>query len=179
MVQFLSFDFPFLAISLFSCVISRFKRQKNCFSSHSCFLLTVVLLVPVLSLLFLLAGVSLLPRFSTSSLSPFIDASTTFPILASSLPPFYGIFNPLTPSLGCNTFCIDITFLVLWFISLSSSLVLHKTGPEYLMKGTTPVFIPLIRFLLPSFVLCSFLLNYSFLISFLSPLDWWHQLPRC
>ena len=44
--------------------------------------------------------------------------------------------------------CSVISFLVLWSICLSSYLVHYKNGPEYLTRGTTQVFIPLIRFLL-------------------------------
>ena len=58
------------------------------------------------------------------------------------------------------------SFLVLWFVCLSPSLVHFKNGPEYLKRRTAKVFILLIRFLLYSFVLSSFLvlLRYSFLI---------------
>ena len=64
-----------------------------------------------------------------------------------------------------------ISFFVLWSICLSSSLVHFKNGSEYLTRSTAQVFIPLIRFLLHSFVSSSFLLlpRYSFLIfSFIS-----------
>ena len=47
-------------------------------------------------------------------------------------------------------------------IWLSSSLVLYRKGPEYLTKGTAQVFIPIIRFLLVSFVLSSFLVYYYY-----------------
>ena len=56
-------------------------------------------------------------------------------------------------------------------ICLSSSLVHWKNGPEYQTRDTAHVFIPLIRFLLHSFVSCNFLvlLRYSFWIfSFIS-----------
>ena len=55
-----------------------------------------------------------------------------------------------------------------WSICLSSSLVHFKNGPEYLTRGTAQVFVPLIRFLLHSFVSSSFLvlLIYCFLIFF-------------
>ena len=71
-----------------------------------------------------------------------------------------------TSSLGCKASCIVISFLALWSICLSSSLVHLRKGPEYLTSGTAPVFIPLIRFLLFSFVLSCFLvlLKYSFWI---------------
>ena len=70
----------------------------------------------------------------------------------------------------CNALCMDISF-VLWSTCLSSSLVHFKNGPEYLMRGTAQVFIPLISFLQHSFVSSSFLilLRYSFFIfSFIS-----------
>ena len=58
--------------------------------------------------------------------------------------------------LGCKAFlCMIISFLVLCFICLSSSLVYCKNGPENLIRagGCALVFIPLIRFLLQSLVL--------------------------
>ena len=64
-----------------------------------------------------------------------------------------------------------ISFLVLWSICLSSSLVHLREGPEYLTSGIAQVFISLIRFLLLSFISSSFLvlLRYSFWIfSFIS-----------
>ena len=64
-----------------------------------------------------------------------------------------------------------ISFLVLWSICLSSSLVYFKNGPEYLTRNTAQVFIPLIRSQFHSFVSSNFLvhLRYSFLIfSFIS-----------
>ena len=62
--------------------------------------------------------------------------------------------------------CLVISFLVLWSICLSSSLVYFKNGPEYLTRGTAQVFIPLTRFLQQSFVSSNFLalLRYAFLI---------------
>ena len=59
-----------------------------------------------------------------------------------------------------------ISSLVLWSICLSSSLVHLRKGPEYLTRGTAQVFIPLMRFLLESFVSSGFLLlpRYSFRI---------------
>ena len=78
---------------------------------------------------------------------------------------------PSTSFLWCNVLCMVISFLVLWSICLSSSLIHIKKVPEYLTGGTAQVFIPLIRFLQHSFVSSSFLvlLRYSFLIfSFIS-----------
>ena len=64
--------------------------------------------------------------------------------------------------------CVVISFLVLWSIYLSSSLVLFKKGPEHLTRGIAQVFISFIRFLPDCFVLSSFLvlLRYSFWIFF-------------
>ena len=86
-------------------------------------------------------------------------------MLASPLPPsFLDSYSLSMSSLGCNALCMVISFLVLWSIYLSSSLVHLRKGPEYLMRGTAQVFIPLRRFLLESFVLSSFLvfLRYFF-----------------
>ena len=38
-------------------------------------------------------------------------------------------------SLGCNTLCMVISFLVLRSICLISSLVRYKNGPLYLIRG--------------------------------------------
>ena len=88
-------------------------------------------------------------------------------MLASPLPPsFQDTYSLSTSYLGCNALCMVISFLVLWSICLSWSLVLLRKGPEYLSRRTTQVFIPLMRFLLASFVSSSFLflLSYSFRI---------------
>ena len=90
-------------------------------------------------------------------------------MLASPLPPsFLDTYSLSMSSLGCNVLCMVISFLVPWSIYLSSSHVHFKKGPEYLARETAQVFIPLIRFLLHSFVSSSFLvlLRYSFLIFF-------------
>ena len=59
-----------------------------------------------------------------------------------------------------------ISFLFLWSVCFSSSLVHFLKGHEYLTRSTAHVFIPLIRFLLDSFVSRSVLvlLRNSFLI---------------
>ena len=54
---------------------------------------------------------------------------------------FFYTYSLSTSSLGCNTLCMLISFLVLWSICLSSSLVHFKKGPEYLTKYTAQVFI--------------------------------------
>ena len=56
-------------------------------------------------------------------------------------------FNLSTSSLGCKALCMVISFLVLWYICLSSSQVHFKNGPDYLTRRTAQVFISLIRFL--------------------------------
>ena len=94
-----------------------------------------------------------------------IDASTLSSMLASPLPLSYiETYSMSTSSLGCNALRIDISFLILWSICLSSSLVYLRKGPEYLTSGTAQIFNPLIRFRLESFVSSSFLvlLRYSF-----------------
>ena len=66
-----------------------------------------------------------------------------------------------------------ISFLVLLSICLSSSPVHFKNGPRFLRKETAKVIIPLIKFLIYSFVSSNFLflLKFSFLFFFLlSPL---------
>ena len=65
---------------------------------------------------------------------------------------------------GCKARWIVMSFLVLWFIFFSSSLILFKNGPEYLMRWTAQEFISLMRFLSCSFVSSSFLvlLRHSF-----------------
>ena len=89
-------------------------------------------------------------------------------MLASPLPSsFLDRYRLSTPSLGYNALCMVISFLVLWSVCLSSSLVHLRKGPEYLPSGTAQVFIPLIRFLLYSFVSSSspeifFFINFLF-----------------
>ena len=84
----------------------------------------------------------------------------------SSYSVFLDTYSLSMSSLGCNALCIVISFLVLW-----SSRVHLRKCPEYLTRGTAQVFIPLMRFLLLSFVSSSFLVlpRYSFWIfSFIS-----------
>ena len=90
----------------------------------------------------------------------------------SPFPPFFPkTYNLSTSSLGCKALCMVISFLILWSICLSSSLLYFKKGFEYLTWGTALVFIPFIRFLLYSLLSSSFLvlLRYSFFnFSFIS-----------
>ena len=150
-------------------LVSRIKRPSSWFSSHFCFHVIFVLLILVLSESFLVAVINIPPRFSLQLSSRCADASKLSSMLASPLPPFYlDTYSLSTSSLECNALCMVISFLILWSNILSSSLVHFKNGPEYLTRGTAQVFIPLIRFLLHSFVSSSFLvlLRYSFLIFF-------------
>ena len=87
---------------------------------------------------------------------------------------FLDTYSLSTSFVGCNVLCTVISFFVLWSICLSSSLVHFRKDPEYLTRITALVFIPLMRFLLESFVLSSFLLpqryvfwNLSFISTFL------------
>ena len=68
-------------------------------------------------------------------------------------------------SLGCKVLWIVISFLFLWFICWTSSLVHFKNSPEYLRRKTAKESITLMRFLLCSLVSRSFLvlLKYFFL----------------
>ena len=66
-----------------------------------------------------------------------MDVSTLSSTLASPLPhSFLGTYSLSTSSLGCNALCMVISFLVLWSIYLSSSLVHLRKGPGYLTRGT-------------------------------------------
>ena len=92
-----------------------------------------------------------------------IDASMLSSMLASPLlPSFLDTYRRSTSSLGYNALCTVISFLVFWSICFRS-LVHFKNGPKYLTRGTVQLFIPLIRFLLHSFLV---LLGYSFFIFF-------------
>ena len=140
------------------------------FSSHFCFQVIVILLVIALLVSFLMAVIDP-PSFFLCS--PRVVLSMRKHCLQCwnvlFLPPY--TYSLWTSSLGCYAFCMIISFLVLWSICLCSSLVHFKKSPEYLTRGTAQVFIPLIRFLLDSFVSSSLLvlLRNSFLIfSFIS-----------
>ena len=92
-------------------------------------------------------------------------------MMASSLPPpFFNTYSLSMLSLRCKALYI-ISYLFLWSISWTYSLVHFKSGPEYLTMGTTQAFMPLMRFLLFSLVSSSFLvlLRYSFFLIHLFP----------
>ena len=89
----------------------------------------------------------------------------------SSSPSFLDSYCLTTSSYRYNALYMVISFLVLWSICLSSSLVHLRKHPEYLTSVTAQVFISLIRFLQGSFVARSFLIfqRYSFwILSFIS-----------
>ena len=59
---------------------------------------------------------------------------------------FFSLHTESLSSLKCKACCIAFNSLFLWSIILSSSLLYLKNGSEYLTKGITRVFIPLMRF---------------------------------
>ena len=133
--------------------------------------------------------VSTRPPTSKSS-SPFSNPFVTVPNIPITIGiiitcMFHSFFNSLARSRYLSFFSHSFSF-ILWsagtakstilqvlfsfsfffFFCLSSSLVHLRKGLEYLTRCTAQVFIPLIRFLLLSFVSSSFLvlLRYSFWI---------------
>ena len=142
-VSFLTF--PVLSrVHVFPCemsLVSRLKRPYRCFSSHFSF-----------------SGYC-------RSASPRVVSIVSGGCNQFSSVLLYLVFDPLyrcvhavsnlldtcslwTSSIGCNTLCMVISFLVLWSICWSSSLVHFKNSTEYLTRRTTPAFIPLTRLLL-------------------------------
>ena len=127
--------FPFLSqFHIFSremWLVSYLKPPKS-FSSQLRFLIMVILLILALVLL-LVAVISLHPRFSMLSSGLCIKASTLSSMLASPFPPsFHDAYSLSTSSLGCKTFCIVISFLVLWSTSRMVSNILRVGQPSYL-----------------------------------------------
>ena len=89
-----------------------------------CFLVIFVLLFLVLPVLFLVTMISLPLRFSTSSSTPCIDASTLSSMRASPpLPSFVDTYSLSTSFLGCNALYMVISLLILCSNCLCSSLV--------------------------------------------------------
>ena len=114
---------------------------RICFSSDFWFLVIFGLLTTVLFVLFLVAGTSLSSFFLMQSSSSRIDASTLSSVLANPLQPsFLDTCSLLMSSLGCKTLCIVISFLFLWSIYWSSSLVHLKNGTECFTRETAQVF---------------------------------------
>ena len=65
----------------------------------------------------------------------------------NSLPhSFLDTYSLSTSSLGCNTLCMVISFLLLWSICLSSSLVHCRKGTEYLRYFFSSLTIFLLNF---------------------------------
>ena len=119
-------------------------------------------------------------RFFMQSLSRSIDVSTLSSMLASLLPSFLDTYSLSPSSMRCKALCIVLCSLVLRFICWSSP-VYFKNVPEYLTRRTAQDFIPLMRYLLWSLALSSFLVlqTYSLLILFYSShLVWGCPLPK-
>ena len=67
-------------------------------------------------------------------------------MLASPLPPsFLDIYSLSTLSMGCNALCMIISFLVLWSICLSSSLVHLRKGLDIIIIIIIIVVVVVIR----------------------------------
>ena len=152
--------FHFLSyVQVFSYVISfvcRLKYPYNCFSFHLYFLVIVILLMLVVFVLFLVAVSSLCSflcslRVVLSRYRRYLPCWRVFP------PVFLDTYSLSISSVGYNALRIVMGFLVLSSIRWSFSRDHFKNGPEYLTKGITYVFIPLIIFLLYTLVWSSFL----------------------
>ena len=102
-------------------LVSSLKRSYSCLCPNL-FLVIVVPLVLVSLVLVLVAVICLPPNFSILSSSRCIDVSTQSSMQASPLrPSLLDTYILSTSSLGCNSLCMVISFLVLWSICLSSS----------------------------------------------------------
>ena len=134
-----------------------------------CFLVIFVILMHVLSVLFLVAMISLTLRFLMKSSSHCIDATSLTSMLQSPLPPsFLDTYSLWT---SCKALWIVISFLVLRSIFWSFPLVHFKNSPEYFTRWTVQVLIPFMRFLQYSLISWSLLvpLRYSsYFFSFIS-----------
>ena len=126
----------------------------------------LILFIFMLSVFALVAVIGLSLLFLMLSSSSRLNASTKSSMLARPLLPSLDAYYLPVSSLGYKALCITISFLVLWFICLSSSLVRFKNGSEYLKDGTALVFIPLMRFLLQSLVSRSFLVCLGYFSNF-------------
>ena len=73
-------------------------------------------------------------------------------MLASPLlPSLLDTYILSTSSLGCNALYMAISFLVLWSICLSSSLIHFKNGPEYFTSGDSSGIYPFDKVFIESF----------------------------
>ena len=166
--------FPFLShVQVFLCeisFISHLKRPQSCFSpflsSSNCNSVGHL----VVNVVFDGYNLSSFVHFYVVLESLYWWINALFSPDKSSFPLsfFLDTYSLSKSSLRCNALCIVISFLVLWSICLSSSLVHFREGPKYLTRGTAQIFIPLLRLLLDSFVSrsCLFLLIYSFFFFF-------------
>ena len=138
--------FPFLCyVRVFSWEMSfvcRLKCPYNCFYSHSCFLVNVVLLIHVLFVLFLLDVISLSLLFLWS----LWDVLSRYRRDIQCWRVLFLTYSLSISSLGYKIVCIIMSFLVILSICRSSSLVLFKNEPENLSMGTAQALIPLMKF---------------------------------
>ena len=92
-------------------------------------------LMLVLSVLFLVAVISLLQHFLYVVYESAFRCINAIFNAGNPLPP---LFLDTTSSLGWKTWCIVMNFLILCFICWSSALVHFKNGPEYLTGRDSP-----------------------------------------
>ena len=162
--------FPFLNhVKLFSCEISLVFRSKcpcSCFSSHFCFLVLFCFLFFLFVFVFLFLFFLCLCSLQLVFLCPFLDGLRVVASMYQRNPQYWQVLSPLfswcllfVSYLGCMALCIVMSFLVLWSICWSSSLVHFKNNPEDLTRGTAQGLILLRIFLRYNFLV---LLRYSF-----------------
>ena len=128
--------------------ICRLKYPYSCFSFYFCLseifnlflMFSVVVLVAFCSISLLVSIFSWNSRIDQSSQ----NSTLTSPLILSIL----HIYSLSMSTLRCKALCIVINFLVVLLFGLSSSLVHFKNPPEYLTRGTTQRFIPLMGFVL-------------------------------
>ena len=75
-------------------------------------------------------------------------------------------YNLFMSSLKCNVLCIDINFLFLWSISLSSSFVHFINGSEYLTRDTAQLFDYLMEFTFNMFTVKVWLPTFNSILQF-------------
>ena len=115
------------------------------------FLIIIVLLVFMQLFLLLVTVISLSLFFFTQSSSSCIGVSTQVSMLLSSFPSsFLNTCSSYMSFFRNKALCIVINFLVFWSIHMCSSFIYFKNDPEYPRKGTTQLFISLIKFPLQS-----------------------------
>ena len=149
----------FLVMSRSSCVRFRFfvAWKVHTVGFLSIFLVIIVLLIRIL---FLVTVSSLSLLFVMLYSIRLITVMTLSWMLASLLPPsFLDTYSLSIWSLRCKILSIVVRFP---FLRSISTFIHLKNGPEYLKRMTAEVFIPLMRFMLHSFVSSSFSFSYSF-----------------